>query len=94
MFVFLLDYIVPIEEVDLELEEHIKYLDKYYSMGKFICSGRKNPRIGGVIICNSESLEEAEDIIREDPFYIKKVAKYDLIEFYPTKYADGFEKFI
>lgn len=94
MFVFLLDYVVPVEEVDMELEEHIKYLEKYYCLGKFICSGRKNPRTGGVIICNSESIEEAEEIIREDPFYIRKVAKYDLIEFYPTKYADGFEKFI
>ena len=54
MFLFLLDYVVPVAEVDMELEEHIKYLDKYYSMGKFICSGRKNPRTGGVIICNSE----------------------------------------
>ncbi len=94
MFILLLNYVAPLEEVDKELEAHINYLDKYYSMGKFICSGRRNPRTGGVIISNAISKEEIEEIIRDDPFYIKKVAKYELVEFYPTKYTDGFEKYI
>jgi hypothetical protein len=53
MFILLLRYIKQISEVDRELENHIKYLDKYYSLGKFICSGRRNPRIGGVVLLMS-----------------------------------------
>jgi len=47
-----------------------------------------------VILCNSKNLEEVEMIISEDPFYINKIAEYEIIEFLPTKYADGFERFI
>ncbi|MCY6958674.1 YciI family protein [Clostridium brassicae] len=94
MFILLLKYIKSVEEVDKELENHIKYLDKYYSFGKFICSGRRNPRIGGVILCKSESKEEVKDIIKEDPFYVNKIAEYEIIEFLPTKYVEGFESFI
>ncbi len=94
MYVLLLKYIKPLEEVDKELDNHIKYLDKYYSLGRFICSGRRNPRIGGVIFCKSENEKEVREIINEDPFYCKNIAEYEIVEFSPTKYVEGFEKFI
>lgn len=94
MFVLLLKYIKPLEEVDKELENHRKYLDKYYSLGKFICSGGRTPRIGGVILCKSKNEEEVKEIIKEDPFYFNKIAEYEIVDFSPTKYAEGFEKFI
>lgn len=94
MFILILKYIKPLEEVDKELKPHIQYLEKYYSLQKFICSGRRNPRIGGVILCNAKSEEEVQTIISEDPFYIKQIAEYEIVEFSPTKHADGFERFI
>ncbi|MCY6371659.1 YciI family protein [Clostridium ganghwense] len=94
MFILLLKYVKPLEEVDKELNSHVDYLEKYYSLQKFICSGRRNPRIGGVILCNAKDLKEVEDIIKEDPFYQKKIAEYEIIEFLPTKYTDEFKCFI
>lgn len=94
MFILLLKYVKTVEEVDKELENHIKYLDKYYSLEKFICSGRRNPRIGGVILCNAEDEEEVKEIIKEDPFYANKIAEYEIIEFLPTKYTKGFDNFV
>ena len=69
-------------------------MDKYYSLGKFVCSGRRNLRIGGVILCKCENEQEVKKILKEDPFSSKKIAEYEIIEFSPTKYAEGFEKFI
>jgi len=94
MFVLSLMYVKPIQEIEKCLEEHIKFLDKYYTLGNFICSGRKNPRVGGVIICRAKDKMEVEKIIQEDPFYKKELAEYEIIEFLPTKYAEGFESFI
>lgn len=94
MFILLSKYIKPVEEIDKELENHIKYLDKYFSLGKFVCSGRRNLRIGRVILCKSENEEEVKEILKEDPFSSKGIAQYEIIEFSPTKYAEGFEKFI
>ncbi|BBM59157.1 hypothetical protein JMUB5056_0740 [Leptotrichia hongkongensis] len=87
MYIVNLNYIKEVSEVEKYLEEHIKFLEKYYEIGKFICSGRKNPRTGGVILLNAESLSEVEKIILEDPFNINEIAEYEITEFFPTKYT-------
>ncbi len=94
MYILLLKYIKPIEEVEKSLNLHISYLEKYYSLKKFICSGRQNPRTGGVILCNAGDINEVNEIIKEDPFYSRKIAEYEIIEFLPTKYDERFKCFI
>ena len=94
MFILNLSYIKPISEVEKYLSSHVVFLDKYYNAKKFICSGRKNPRIGGIIICNAENIDEVNAILSEDPFYKEKIASYEIIEFIPTKYAASFKDFI
>ena len=87
MYIVNLNYIKEVSEVEKHLEEHIKFLEKYYEMGKFICSGRKNPRTGGVILLNAENLSEVESIILEDPFNANEIVEYEITEFFPTKYT-------
>lgn len=94
MFLTMVNYIQPLEIVEHYLEEHIQFLDKYYNLNKFIFSGRRNPRVGGIILMNAVSEQEVETIIAEDPFYIHNIARYEIIEFTPTKYADPFQIFI
>ncbi len=36
-------------------------------------------------------LNNEKAIINEGPFYIYKIAEYEIVEFTPTKYADGFK---
>ena len=94
MFIASLTYVKPLQEVERHLEEHIAFLDKYYKAGKFICSGRKNPRTGGIIVFNTKDEAEMKAIISEDPFYRNEIAEYEIIEFYPSKYAADFKAFI
>jgi uncharacterized protein YciI len=94
MFIVSLTYKKPLEEVDKHLNEHIEFLDKHYKEGFFICSGRKNPRTGGIIILNAKDRNEVEKIISEDPFYINAIAEYEIVEFLPTKFDSRFEVFI
>ena len=93
MIIAVLTYKTELSEVEKHLEEHRIYLDKYYSSGKFIASGAQNPRIGGIILMNTPK-DEAQILIKEDPFFRNNIAEYDLIEFLPTKYQAGFEQFI
>ena len=94
MFLVLLKYIKPLEEVELFLDEHVQFLDKYYSQEKFIFSGRRNPRTGGVILVKTDLEAEVKQIISEDPFHQHKIAEYDVIEFMPTKYDSRFACFV
>ena len=94
MFLVLLTYIKPLEEVEKYLDEHVQFLDKYYSQEKFIFSGRRNPRTGGVILVKTDLEAEVKQIISEDLFHQHKIAEYDVIEFMPTKYDPRFSAFI
>ena len=94
MFITLLKYVKPLEEAERFLDEHVQFLDKYYSQKKFIFSGRRNPRIGGVILMNASTEAEVKQIINDDPFYIHNIAEYDVIEFSPTKYDPRFSCFV
>lgn len=93
MFILLVNYKKPLEEVIENLEAHRVYLDKYYASGKFITSGPRNPRTGGCIICHNVSETEVKEIIKEDPFYYKGIADYEIVEVVPNKFAKGAEKY-
>lgn len=94
MYIISLTYKKPIEEVEKHIQEHIAFLQKYYDKNKFVFSGRKNPRIGGIILANNVSEIEIIEIIKEDPFQKNEIADYELIEFIPTKYDKRFETFV
>ena len=94
MVIISLTYKKPIEEVEKHIKEHITFLEKYYSQNKFVFSGRKDPRTGGIILANNVTAIDASDIIKEDPFYKHQIADYEIIEFTPIKYDKRFAPFI
>lgn len=91
MFIISISYKKPLSEVDAFLVEHVEYLDRQYRKGVFIASGRKNPRTGGIILSKLKRKEDVEKAVQEDPFFKKEIADHEIIEFYPTKVAEGFE---
>lgn len=93
MYVILLNYVKPLEEINKLVPAHREFLDRHYSEGHFICSGAQNPRTGGVILCKADSRAEVDSIIGEDPFYQNGASEYEVIEFSPTKHAEGFKQF-
>jgi len=94
MYLVLVTYIKPIEDVDKHLANHRAFLDEYYASENLICSGPQNPRTGGLLLANFSSTDEVWNFIRKDPFHINGIAKYEVIEFNPVKYAKGFEMFL
>jgi uncharacterized protein YciI len=94
MFIINLTYQKPTASVDDFLPAHIKYLEKHYQQNDFICSGRKVPRNGGIILCQAENKAAVQRIIAEDPFQQNGIAAYEIIEFIPSKYAAAFQPFV
>lgn len=81
MYIIDLTYIVPLDQLDAHMTAHVKYLHKYYKENKFVASGRKVPRTGGIILALANSREEVDQIIAEDPFYIHELAEFNVTEF-------------
>lgn len=94
MFIVSLSYKKDLSEVDKFLEPHINFLDKYYSENKFIFSGAKNPRTGGIIAVRNVNRDELHKIIEQDPFYQNGIADFEITEIIPTKYDEAFSVFI
>jgi uncharacterized protein YciI len=91
MFVLLLTYVRPTEEVDALMREHVAWLDEHYAAGRFVVSGRRIPRTGGVIVARGDDREEVERIAAADPFVTGGVATCEVVQFRASQVADGFE---
>lgn len=92
MFIILLTYKKPLSDVDRLVGAHRDFLERNYSSGKFLLSGRKEPRTGGVIVANASSRSEIEQIVKSDPFYSEGIAEYEIIEFIPSMATDFLAK--
>ncbi len=88
MFIAILTYKKPIEEVDCFLQAHRNYLAEHYAAGDFIASGPQTPRIGGVIMIKADNREAVDSIIVQDPFNINGIADYQIVEFTPTMFLN------
>ena len=88
MFIAILTYKKPLEEVDRFLQAHRDYLAEHYAAGEFIASGPQTPRVGGVIMIKAEKRAAADTIIAQDPFNINDIADYQIVEFTPTMFCE------
>lgn len=91
MFVIELIYKADLAEIDGAMRAHMAYLKKYYAAGRFLVSGRKVPREGGIILALGESREEIEALVRQDPFVSRGLADFRVIEFRESQRADSID---
>ncbi|HEV2538703.1 MAG TPA: YciI family protein [Frateuria sp.] len=89
LYLILLDYLRPLDEIDRHMERHREFLARHYEAGHFLLSGRKEPRTGGVILATAKTTEEVSQWISEDPFSRARVAAYTVIRWQPTMAASG-----
>lgn len=92
MFIAILTYKKPLEEVDRFLQEHRNFLAVNYAAGNLITSGPRVPRIGGVIVLKTGDRHTADSILANDPFNINGIADYQIVEFTPTMFCDDYLK--
>ncbi|HEX8350231.1 MAG TPA: YciI family protein [Hymenobacter sp.] len=91
MFLLILTYSKPLEEVEPHLPAHMAWVEAHYQDGTFLASGRRVPRTGGVILVRAADLATVGTIAATDPFLVAGVAQYDIIEFALSRTAPGFE---
>lgn len=87
LYIVTINYIAPIEDIDKVLIPHREFLDQHYASGRFLASGPRIPRSGGIILARSASKDELLAILKADPFHIKGLAEYEIVEFELVKSA-------
>jgi uncharacterized protein YciI len=91
VFVLLLTYTKPLAEVDALMRRHVAWLDAQYDAGRFVVSGRRIPRTGGVILARGDDRDEIETLAAKDPFVSGGVATCEIIQFRASQTANGFD---
>lgn len=94
MYIALLNYVRPLEEVDALIPAHRDYLERHYAAGVFVASGRREPRTGGVILIREHPRAMVIEILEQDPFFLAGVSRYELLEFTPSLMLAGFENYL
>ena len=92
MFVVELIYKADLPKIDAQMRSHMAFLKKHYAAGRFLVSGRKIPRDGGIILALGKSRDEIEAIMRDDPFCKNGLAEARVIEFRASQRADDIPK--
>lgn len=95
MFVVLLNYLKPIEDVERVTVPHRAFLDELYARDVLLLSGPGVPRTGGVLVARSgRSKDELMEILKGDPFYTEGIAEYSIVEFAPNKSHPALKEFL
>ncbi|MBQ5950320.1 YciI family protein [Massilia sp. ST3] len=91
MFIVSLSYTAPLDHVDAHLAAHREFLAAQYAAGRFLMSGPKVPREGGIILADAPSRAALEAVLGEDPFHRAGVARYEITEFAPLMTAPALD---
>lgn len=84
MFIIILTYTKPIDEVDRHLTAHKAWVTQGFADGAFILSGGQHPRTGGVLLAVGEERVAVQARAEQDPFVTAGVATFQLIEVVPS----------
>ncbi|TLD81129.1 GTP cyclohydrolase [Helicobacter sp. MIT 11-5569] len=94
LFVVLVTYTKPLNEIEKILPEHRAFLSKGYTNGHLLASGPQNPKVGGIIIGKFDSKESAETFFKNDPYAKNNAATYQILEFAPVLHHTLLEEFL
>jgi uncharacterized protein YciI len=74
--------------------DHMAWLNEHYEAGRFLVSGRRIPRTGGVIVARGDDADEIEALAASDPFVSTGVATCDIIHFRASQSAPGLDRLL
>lgn len=94
LFVALVNYIKPYEDIAKHLDAHRAYLKKGYESGFLLASGPRIPKDGGIIIGKFSSRTEAEAFAKDDPFTKNNLARYEFLTFEAVLHAEILKHFL
>ena len=92
MYIVLLHYI-DVDQVDALMREHVRFLEQGFRAGVFLTAGRRNPRVGGVILACAKSAGDLEEVMGHDPFVREGAATIEIVEFRTSLYHPTLAEF-
>jgi uncharacterized protein YciI len=87
MYIALLTYTAPETEIGYALPDRSNWLRTQFARGIFLVSGKGNGPAGQVILTRPVQRGKLDAVLASDPLVIRRLARYDVIEFTATRTA-------
>lgn len=94
MYLAILRYKVPREEVEPYIPEHISFLEEGYAKGNLIVSGCMLTNKGEMVLSPLTRRGDFDDFLSHDPFMKSGLVDYEIIAFNPSHFHPDFAPFI
>ena len=80
IYVVILKYIVPFEELSKWIPDHRAFLQQYYDDETILFSGPLTNKQGGIVVLKASHQDWVEEVFTHDPFAKNHVATYQVLE--------------
>lgn len=94
MYIALLSYVRPLDEVEPLLSAHRDYLERHLAGGVFVAAGPRESGLGSVILVREHPRSLVRDVLALDPLVLAGVASHELVEFTPAQMLAGFDNYL
>jgi uncharacterized protein YciI len=84
MFIVILTFSKPVEEIDRHLAAHKVWIKKGFDDGVFVLAGSQRPRTGGALLALGDDRASLEARIALDPFVQNEVVSAQILQVVPT----------
>jgi uncharacterized protein YciI len=85
VYLMISKYLALLERLDEARPDHARYLDGLEKAGYVVSAGRQDPPVGGVIIFDVDTADEARALIADDPYVQRGLAEYEPYGWVPTR---------
>jgi len=92
LYIVILTYIRPIEEVHAHLDSHRDWLIEYSRSGNIVVAGPLEDRKGGAVLACCKNRAELDNILATDSFHIHGLVNYEVRAFSAALRSEAFPK--
>ncbi|MEU6645746.1 YciI family protein [Saccharomonospora sp. NPDC046836] len=85
MYVVLLTYTAPLQEIDYVLPDHTDWLARQFEHNHLLASGRRDMHLGEVMIARPMPRLKLDAFLAADPLVLNHLAHYEVVEFTATR---------
>jgi len=73
------------------MDGHNAWLKDGFAKGTFLLAGTIQPKLGGAVLAHNATLEQIQEIVKQDPFVAEGVVAAEIIEITPSKVVPQLE---
>jgi uncharacterized protein YciI len=77
VYLMISTYLRPVAEVDAARPAHLRFMDDLEATGVVVGAGRQDPPVGGIVLLDVATAEQASELMAGDPYVQQGLARYE-----------------